>query len=439
MTTEMKVAEADVVPGRYKVKADFASEDDSQLSVKEGEYVIMQAQKEDRGWVWAQTTDTGRRAGYVPRNYLEKIPEGDWDQWAYGCEIVSCFYAGFSGMFILLYGSATKTDPTMELAIGTLSMMLASVMMIVIFFRNSIKPIYRALYLGGTSIFLFAGYPLGVWGGITLMLSSGVEVLVWYSKDDPYNPPSWSIATLCRSIFAASFFTMIGFGLWLTSNVFIFIWGLSYGRSRADDWNDLANDEVFLIPRNSWGFAQGMAQCICYQITVLLVFALQGFQQVILACTNFDAGKQGKMSQFKKGLTSAFSRDSMLAIHKFISFTMLFCGAFHVLGCFAAYEHSGPAKDFRRLFGDGPIITGGLLIILLAMTLSSTYLSPDRQPQTFRYVHLTSVLFIGLLVLHGKNWFAPNFYKWLIGPIILYAMDKSFRFGFFGFDKNEDV
>jgi len=441
MASTLKIAQAQLIAGKYKAKADFASEDDSQLAVKAGELLLVRQQNEDRGWVWAQLTNPtgGKREGYVPRNYLEKIPEGDWDQWAYGCEIVSCFYAMFSGCFILLYGSATKTDPTAELAIGTFAMMLASLMMIVIFFRNSIPPIYRALYLGLTSIILFAGYPLGVWGGITLMLAMGVEILVWYSKDDSYQPQSWSLSGLCRSVFAASLFTMIGFALWLASNFGIFLWGVRYGRERAEDWNDPANDEVYLIPKNSWGFAQGFAQCICYQVAVLLVFALQGFQQILLACTNFDAGRQGKMAQFKAALTSALSRESMLAVHKFIAFTMLFCGAFHVLGCFAAYEHSGPSKDFRLLFGDGPIITGGLLIILLAMVLSSTYLSPERRPQTFKYVHLTSVLFIGLLVLHGKSWFAPNFYKWLIAPIILFAMDKAFRFGIFGFDKADDL
>merc|ERR1719361_2812008 len=156
------------------------------------------------------------------------------------------------------------------------------------------------------------------------------------------------------------------------------------------------------------------------------------------SCTNFETGRQGKAAQFKAALHKGLGRESMLAVHKFISFTMLLCAAFHVLGCFSAYEHSGPNKDFRVLFGNAPVVTGGLLIVLLAIVLSSTYLPHDRRPQTFQCVHLSAVLFIGLVVLHGKSWFAPNFYKWLIAPIILYAMDKAFRIGIFSFDKADD-
>merc|ERR1719499_510165 len=107
--------------------------------------------------------------------------------------MVSCFYAFTSGCFILLYGSATKVDPTVELVIGTFAMMLSSLLMIVIFFRNSIQPMYRAMYLGLIAIILFAGYPMGIWGGMTVT-----------SKDDPYTPANFSLAGLCRSIFAAS-------------------------------------------------------------------------------------------------------------------------------------------------------------------------------------------------------------------------------------------
>lgn len=97
MASTLKVSDAPVVAGKYRAKADFPSEDNSQLSLKGGEILVLQSQTEDRGWVWAQLTNpTGpKREGYVPRNYLEKVPEGDWDQWAYGCEIVSCFYTMF--------------------------------------------------------------------------------------------------------------------------------------------------------------------------------------------------------------------------------------------------------------------------------------------------------------------------------------------------------
>jgi hypothetical protein len=440
MASTLQLKEARVIAGKYKAKADFQEEENSQLSVRQGEILLIQDQSEDRGWVWAQKTNkTGPKTeGYVPRNYLEKVPEGDWDQWAYGSEIISCFYAMFSGCFILLYGSATKTDPTIELAIGTFAMMLASFLMIIIFFRNLINPVYRAIYLAITAIVLFAGFPMGAWGGITLIFAMCIEILVWYSQDDPYTPDSFSLAGCCRSIFAATLFNMFIFLLWLASNGGIFIWGLEYGKDRADEWNNPENAEMYLIPSDSWSFAQAMAQCICFQITCLLIFSLQGFQQILITAFNFETARQGKAAKFKAALMKGLGRESMLSVHKFISFTMLFCASFHVLGCFSAYEHSGPEKDFNKLFGEGPILTGGLLIILLAIILSSTYLSPERRPTTFRYVHLVSVLFLGVLVLHGKSFFAPNMYKWLIAPFILFSLDKAFRIGVFGYQQADE-
>merc|ERR1719419_892719 len=310
--------------------------------------------------------------------------------------------------------------------------------MIIVFFRNYVSPVYRSIYLALTAIICFAGFPMGIWGGITLMLAAGVEVLVWYSQDDPYTPASFSMAGFCRKIFAASFFNMVLFALWGASNFGIFIWGLEYGRDRARGWNNAESETQYAIPEDSWAFAQAMAQCICFQITCLLIFALQGFQQILIAAVNFDTGRQGKAAKFKAALMKGLGKESMLSVHKFISFTMLFCASFHVLGCFSAYEHSGPEKDFNKLFGEGPILTGGLLIILLAIILSSTYLSPERRPTTFRYVHLVSVLFLGVLVIHGKSFFAPNMYKWLIAPFILFSLDKAFRIGVFGYQQADE-
>lgn len=434
MASSLKVANAEVVAGKYRVRANFDAEDERQMSVMENEYVTLQEQTEERGWVWAQKDNNigGKSQGYIPKNFLEKIPEGDWDQWAYGCELVACFYSFVSGLFILLYGSANKVDPAVELAVGCLGMMLASLLMIVVFFRTSIQPLYRAFAIIVVSIPAWAGYPVGIWGAIFCFLAALVEILVWFTEDDDYVPQSFSCNRFCLSIFGASLFNIVIFCCWVAMNIGIFIWGLEYGKERAEGWSNPDQQTSYKIPTGEWSFAQSMAQCMCFQIFCLLIFSLQGFQQVILALISFETQRQGKLAQFKRALLHGFSRESMLRVHKFISYTIMFCATFHVLGCFATYEHSGSERDYLVLFGEAPTITGGLLIIVLGVVISSAFIPHDRQPEAFRYVHYTSILFIGLLVLHGRNWFAPNFWKWMIAPMILYAMDKSLRYGVFG-------
>ena len=56
MASTLKIADAVVVAGKYKVKADFNAEDDSQLTLSAGQVLLLQQQNEDRGWVWAQLT-----------------------------------------------------------------------------------------------------------------------------------------------------------------------------------------------------------------------------------------------------------------------------------------------------------------------------------------------------------------------------------------------
>ena len=44
-------------------------------------------------------------------------------------------------------------------------------------------------------------------------------------------------------------------------------------------------------------------------------------------------------------------------------------------------------------------------------------------PQVFYFTHLLYVPYYVLLILH-----APNFWKWAIGPLLLYILERLYRF-----------
>jgi hypothetical protein len=56
----------------YRVIYDFASRDDTELTVKEGD-IVESNEEPDKGWINAKKLSDGS-FGFVPENYLEKIP-----------------------------------------------------------------------------------------------------------------------------------------------------------------------------------------------------------------------------------------------------------------------------------------------------------------------------------------------------------------------------
>jgi len=423
--------EEEILPGKYKVLYDFNAEQENQITCLENDVLEVKRQFPEKGWVWAQHNKAAaKKQGYVPKDYIDKIPEGDYDMWAYGSEIVACFYSFFSGLFILLYGSA-DVDSAAEIGLGACGMILASVLMLMVFFRDKVNAEYRAGFLILISIPLFAGYPWGMWGGIVMLLAACVELVKYSYQDEEFTPTNIDLKDVCTSMWGASWFSIVVFLFWLAANFGVFLLGLEYGYRRADDWSD--SDQQYEIPNGTWAFTQAMASCICFQVIVMMIFALQGFQQILLSFTDFQTARVGKWAKFKQSLKDFLSKEAMVRFHRWIAYSMIACIFFHVFGAFATYNESGPGKDFDDIFGNAPTITGNILLVLLAVILSSAFISKLRSPILFRWVHRTGVGFIVIMIFHGKNFWAPNLWKYLVVPGFLFAMDFMFRVGVFTF------
>lgn len=428
--------EEEFLPGKYFVLYDFQAEQDNQISCLANDVLIVKRQVPERGWVWAtHSKPAAKKQGYVPKDYVEKIPEGDYDMWAYGCEIVACFYAFFSGLFILLYGSA-DVDSAAEIGLGACGMILASALMLMVFFRDRVPAEARAGFLVLLSIPLFAGYPWGMWGGVVMLFAACVELVKYSYQDEKYTPTNIDLKDVCTAMWGASWFSIIVFLLWCAANFGVFLLGLEYGYRRAEDWS--GEPDLYEIPNGTWAFTQAMATMICFQLVTMMIFALQGFQQILLSATEFQTARVGKWANFKKILKDALSKEAMIRVHRWIAYTMLICIFFHVFGAFASYNESGPAKDYEKIFGSAPTVTGNILLVLLAVILSSAFISKIRSPILFRYVHRAGVVFIIIMIFHGKNYWAPNLWKYLMVPGFLFAMDFMFRVGVFTFRAKDE-
>merc|ERR1719326_137798 len=105
----------------------------------------------------------------------------------------------------------------------------------------------------------------------------------------------------------------------------------------------------------------------------MLLVALQGFQQMILAwAESLERGQRdSKRAKFKQFLLDIFQYESIISAHKGIVAVLGFSSFMHCLMCFFSYESSGPRRDFNRIFGEAPFRTGICLVIFLAIIIAS--------------------------------------------------------------------
>lgn len=441
MASRISVVGTFFVEGNYTVKWDHPAERSNQLAVNAGEIVQVVEQNEKKGWVWAQIKRDGseHEQGYVPGSYLEKVAGGDFDQWAYGAEFVGVLVGFFTGLMIFLYGSALQEDKaTLPMSFGCLGMIMSSFLMVLVVLRDRVACQWRAASFFLTSIVLFAGYPTGVWGGIFLLFTTCIELVVFVKKDLTYMPEMWDPSTLC-DFWKSSCLAIIAFSGYVVANVFVFILGAEYGSRRVDEWTDLTNVDQRDIGRLEWEFAQGCAVCICFNIVIMIIFALQGFQQLLVAMADrLSSSNTGKMASLRDFLIESLSPTSMIWVHQVFACAIVVFTMLHIVGCFAAYETSGPSRDFDEIFGEAPYITGGVMAVLLAVIIASSWIPMGSRPGLYKNIHRLGFVLFGVCLLHGKDWWAPNFWKWIIGPIILYALDKAFRFGIFGITSDHE-
>lgn len=425
--------------GRYRVLYDYAPEEDmvDGLTVKEKMVVNLQAQAAENGWVWATVLDKDNptaapKSGFLPKGFIVKIP--GYDRWAYGAEVTCIWYTFLTGLFVTLYGSS-EIDGTRNLAFGCLSMIASGFLMIMVQFRDSLGPLKRMLGLFFCGIFMFAGYPTGIWGGIVVLFACVVEFIVYQEENvDVYIPEPLKFDGCC-DFWRSSGFSIFFFLLWCGCNFAVFLLGLEFGYRRAEDWQA----DGYEIQKGEWAFAQASGTLIAWNILVMLLFCLQGFQQIMLSSAErITSNTVGKKADFKKFIINHLQPESMLYAHRCIAFTLICSTILHLLGCFAAYEHSGPERDFMEIFGEAPFITGGICISILGIVMSSSYLDIVANRDLFRNIHHLALVAIILLIFHGADWWNPNMWKYLIGPTFLYCLDKVFRYGVFGYSESED-
>lgn len=79
-------------------------------------------------------------------------------------------------------------------------------------------------------------------------------------------------------------------------------------------------------------------------------------------------------------------------------------------------------------FGISPFLTGGILCVTVLLIFSAARDNTRRgQFEIFWYSHHSFVVFFIVQLFHGKNSLNPNYWKWFVGPGILYFLERCLR------------
>lgn len=427
-----------VMPGRYEVTHDWEPNSSNQVQVQVGDIVKLKEQNEERGWVWVTKIET-QESGYLPRTRLKKISDGDLDQWAYGHELVSTFILLFGGLFVLLWGSATINGGYIT-ACGTASICFSALTMLMIYMRNEMNPLYRGAGLVFFSVPMFVSYPLGLPGGIFVLLSGIPEYFVWRSGNERYKGEEWTFSGWCGVLFGNSFTSVCFFIVWCATCFGFFMVGYTSGEAEATIWTSVEQKDTYVISIGVWALTAGFGTVISWAVCGLLLVSLTGFQQILLEkAENMERGnRESCRAKMKKFLVGIFSEESIESAQKAIVNTIVVGVILHCLFAYFAYESSGSKRDFSNIFTIIPFITGAVGIILLALFISGAWIHPKRLPTHSKIYRGLGYLLIILMFFHGTDGWNEHFWKYVIVPVVFFLMDKMFRLGVWGYSPHYD-
>jgi len=118
--------------------------------------------------------------------------------------------------------------------------------------------------------------------------------------------------------------------------------------------------------------------------------------------------------------------DDAIKGHKLMGYVGFIAAMGHTIGHLMNYV-SRPDYVWD-LFGPGIWVTGVSLVVILFIMYPATILKVRRSH--FEIFWVTHFLYMGVFVIcliHGKGMWGPNYWKWLLGPGLLYLGERIYR------------
>jgi len=348
--------------------------------------------------------------------------------------IVACVGCGLAGVF---YGTGGDIDPSFggtDVAFGFMSCVVAVVLFgYRKYYTNRPKPDtvpMRAIGMGFSGVILLPRFVTAV-AGILLIITSGVEYMAFrmgesyeYRKPRPKKgaDTTWSgrIRAFFKHICAQTNRKKWGFAMvWLGVSAFIFIERYSYYYYAAYD-----EDHPSYMYSPFWlGVAKGAGTVIdlnacCMLLSVCRTFIRNLYNIITVGETSF--------ALFLRNILQFIPLDKNLQWHKFMAAIVFAMTWLHVAAHLFNYGLKKELVD--RDFGDQIFFTGIVLVILTHVIFCTSFeIVRMNKFEFFWYTHHLFIFYFIFNLVHGKNFWGPNFWKYFLFPGTAYTIERCLR------------
>lgn len=384
------------------------------------------------------TPKTPAPGAYPARNRGKSMDASPaWNIFAASLEWWSCLTLFMSGVFCLMWGSSQVPEDRLNETLGTFAC-LASALLLVYFsmFRElgaEKAALIRALVLILTSILSWFAWPLGIIGGGPLVMAALANFLVWIKRsqllrDAKVGNDSWlTLSFDCSDVFKTGRGAILFFLLHISAQIGYYFLGLYIGQKRIDQ--ELNDNRLQLGSPHK--HAEGWAVIIACNIVWLFLFSLYGLHDYLIEWAQLRVDEEGCCTRnINRTILWLFLDKRQLFLHRVFATTILIASVAHMFEAYNAWEDSGSGKDYIKVFGRETFATGVAVVwceIVIFAAVSPQLVQKHRE--IFVLAHSCWGLLVVLLVCHGRYGIGRNFWKFIVGPMAIYLMDRLFRGG----------
>jgi len=171
-------------------------------------------------------------------------------------------------------------------------------------------------------------------------------------------------------------------------------------------------------------FAKGFGNVLNLNCALIIVPVLRS---IIRWLYNRSTADEGICSRSLRAVLSFIPLDRNIDFHKLIAKVIVIGTIGHVV--FHAFNYINSMDVTYSIFGWWPWISGGFLLV--SMTFIYGGAAPkvkEGQFEIFWYSHHFFIMFFFMTLVHGAGGWGPNYWKFFLGPGVLYIIERLLRF-----------
>lgn len=205
--------------------------------------------------------------------------------------------------------------------------------------------------------------------------------------------------------------------LYTVANIIVFVYYIAIW------WETISNQPgpdhfSYWVP-----LAKGFGSCLDLNIVMLL---LPVSRTLVRWLYDHSTSDHTCTSRFLRAILTFCPLDEALDFHILVGWVTLFHAWGHTVAHLLNYINA-PGITWEVYSWPVWFTGGALFVVMLFMYSAVPSNVKSGQFEIFWYAHHLFVVFFGLCLIHGKGWWGPNFWKWLILPGTIYAVERMYR------------